>query len=251
MLIIYGLVYTICPCPPTKVSNFLKICFSGGWPRASVRRGLLSFLFFFHSSAFFSACSVLAEKTIGHGLEADSPAVVVADLSGVCAWRPWRLSSGFTAPLGLIFVLVQDEIVTFAIPSALSRWLRDCSHIQSDAVDKVCGFTLVASVSDACGFSFAGAARTEVLGLGYSSVCSPWRRLVVVLQQRWISEIYFWCLLSGFLRSVGSGVAPPFLALFVFFWLGFTGPEVRRRFGFGDIVASVGDDSRGYFSLRM
>lgn len=82
------------------------------------------FSFFFHSSAFFSACSVLAEKTIGHGLEADSPAVVVADLSGVCAWRPWRLSSGFTAPLGLIFVLVQDEIVTFAIPSALSRWLR-------------------------------------------------------------------------------------------------------------------------------
>ncbi|WZZ22573.1 hypothetical protein YC2023_123960 [Brassica napus] len=65
---------------------------------------------------------ILAEKTIGHGLEADSPAVVVADLSGVCAWRPWRLSSGFTAPLGLIFVLVQDEIVTFAIPSALSRW---------------------------------------------------------------------------------------------------------------------------------
>ena len=30
----------------------------------------------------------------------------------------------------------------------------------------------------------------------------------------------------GLLRSVGSGVAPPFLALYVFFWLGFTGPEV-------------------------
>ncbi|WZZ51082.1 hypothetical protein YC2023_051189 [Brassica napus] len=109
---------------------------------------------------------ILAEKTRGHGFEADFPAVVAADLSGVCAWRPWRLSSGLTAPLGLIFVLVQDE--------------------------------MVASVSDACGFSFAGAARTEVLGLGYPSMSSPWRRLVVVLQQRWISEIYFWCLLSGF-----------------------------------------------------
>lgn len=74
----------------------------------------------------------------------------------------------------------------------------------------------MASASDACCFSFAGAARTEVLGLGSSSERSPWRRLVVVLQQGWISEIRLWCLLSGFLRSVGSGVAPPFLALYVF-----------------------------------
>ncbi|KAH0883996.1 LOW QUALITY PROTEIN: hypothetical protein HID58_060092 [Brassica napus] len=243
--------------PPTKDSNFLKICFSGGWPRASVRRGLLSFLFFFHSSAFFSACSVLAEKTRGHGFEADFPAVVAADLSGVCAWRPWRLSSGLTAPLGLIFVLVQDEMVMFAIPSALSRTALTSSQMQWIRF-------AVASVSDACGFSFAGAARTEVLGLGYPSMSSPWRRLVVVLQQRWISEIYFWCLLSGFTQicrfRCGSSVSCVVCVLLAWFHSGSSSALIcsvealvvtRRRFGFGDIVASVGDDSRGYFSLRM
>ena len=214
--------------PPTKDSNFLKICFSCGWPRASVRRGLLSFLF--HSSAFFSACSVLAEKTRGHGFEADFPAVVVADLSGVCAWRPWRLSSG--SPLLLVSSLSSFKMRWWCSLSPLlfhGGWeLEDCSHIQSDAVDKVCGFTSVR-----WHLSPMHVASPSRVRLGRK--CWVWATPAWALP----GDGWWWCFSRGgfqrstfgvyslgLLRSVGSGVAPPFLALYVFFWLGFTGPEV-------------------------
>ncbi|WZZ74229.1 hypothetical protein YC2023_085599 [Brassica napus] len=89
------------------------------------------------------------------GLESDFPVVVAADLAGVDVWRRWRcwrLFEGFAASVGF----------------------EDCSHYQSDAVERASGFTSVRWHLSLMGVSLLrGAARTEVLSLGSSARALP------------------------------------------------------------------------------
>ncbi|WZZ14297.1 hypothetical protein YC2023_107386 [Brassica napus] len=80
------------------------------------------------------------------GLESDFPVVVAADLAGVNVWR--RLSGGFASSAGF----------------------EDCSHYQSDAVERASGFTSVRWHLSLMRVALLhGAVRTEVLSLGSSA----------------------------------------------------------------------------------
>ncbi|KAH0905565.1 hypothetical protein HID58_037392, partial [Brassica napus] len=136
----------------------------------------------FLSSAFFSTCSVLVEKMRDLGLESDFPVVVAADLAGVNVWR--RFFGGFASSAGF----------------------EDCSHYQSDAVERASGFTSVRWHLSLMRVALLhGAVRTEVLSLGSSA-----RALS--------GDDWWWCFNGGgFQRSAFVPVwLLPFLALYVF-----------------------------------